>query len=230
MNVFDHINFFIKNTESSFVNLLSSVAPWAAPLAPAYMSFDHMTKNLHFPEWIAWSIAIVVEIVGLSTISTGMMFWHHNRRERAKKNQVPLGLVIGTFVFYLFVIFTINVVLDLAPKDDVVIYSLARSSLILLTIPAALLIAMRTQHTEIINELQEEKRQKTKEKLTQNFHEIYTNYPSDLPFSVTDWRKLSQIITPEHERWIMETDINVIANLFGVTRKTVYNWRDHLTN
>lgn len=228
MNIFDYINFAIKNTEASFVNLLSSVAPWAAPLAPAYMSFSHMKDSLDFPVWIAWAIAIMVEILGLSTVSTGMTFWNHNKRYTAKYKQAPVGLVIAIFIFYLSTIFLINIVLDLADPTNKLVYSLAKGSLILLNIPAALLIAMRTQHTAILNEIHEENNEKKKEKLSHNFRENYTNYPHDLPINVTDWRKLSKLLTEEHTEWILNTDANIVASVFGITKKTVYNWRRNL--
>ena len=42
MNVFDAINRWINSVEGSVVNLISAIAPWFAPLAPAYMAYQGM--------------------------------------------------------------------------------------------------------------------------------------------------------------------------------------------
>lgn len=228
MNIFDRINFFISNTEASFVNLLSSIAPWLAPLAPAYMSFDHMDKTLGFPFPIALAIGITIEVIGLSTVSTAMAFHAHNKRHTAKYKRAPVGMVVFLFVFYLITVFMINIVLDLAPEGNKYVEAGASGSLILLEVPAALLIAIRTQHTELLNNLREEKEKKERLKVTQKFQRSYIDYPQDLPINVKDFRKLSKILTPEHREWILRTDANIVAELFGVSRKTAYNWKNQL--
>jgi hypothetical protein len=164
--IFDEVNDWIRNSEGSVVNLLSAIAPWAAPVAPAYLSLMHMTHRLSFPQPVAISVAVVVEILGLTTISTAISFWSHNRRYQKAKDykKAPVGLVIGAFVFYLVVIISVNVILDVFPESRVAVI-VSNGLLTTLSIPAATVLAVRTQHTELVKAIKEEnvKRQAKKE-------------------------------------------------------------------
>lgn len=147
MNIFDRINDWIQSVEFSLVNLVSTVAPWLAPLAPAYLSYYHMRDYLLFPNWVALSIAGVVEMLGLSTISTSLMFWNHNRRYSADKNKVPISVPVFSFLFYLGIVMTVNVMLEVSQTGTAVV--LAKALLTLLTVPAAVTLAVRSMHREI---------------------------------------------------------------------------------
>ena len=155
-NIFDRLNDGIRNGEASLVNLLSAIAPWLAPLAPAYLSYTHMSSKLAFPKPIAWAVAIVVEVMGLSAVSTALLFWAHNKRYSKEYKKAPIKIVIGAFVFYLAVILAINVLLEISVANWALVT--AKSLLTLLSIPAALILAVRTQHQELLNEIKDRKK------------------------------------------------------------------------
>lgn len=169
-NVFDTVNDWIRDSEASFVNLLSAVAPWLAPLAPAYMSFRHMTGVMGFPEGIAWSIAAVVEVLGLSGVSTTLDFWTFNRRNDKDKQmrKAPVGIAAGSFLAYLSVILTMNVLLEIATLQGETAKAwaiiLAKALLTLLSVPAAVLMAVRTSHRSLIHEVNLEKAEAKEER------------------------------------------------------------------
>ena len=71
-NSFDKLNEWVNNTEGSLVNFLTAFSPWLAPIAPAFMTYHHMVEFLEFPIWIAVILALLVEILGFSTVSTGL--------------------------------------------------------------------------------------------------------------------------------------------------------------
>jgi hypothetical protein len=150
-NIFERINNWIQNVEFSLVNFISIVAPWLAPLAPAFLSFKHMREILEYPLWVSLALAGVVEMLGLSTISTTLTFWNHNRRYSADRNKVPLFIPILSFLFYLFVIMAMNVMLEANPSPGTIV--IVNALLTLLTIPAALTLAVRTMHQEMITGL-----------------------------------------------------------------------------
>ena len=156
MNVFDRANDFVRNSESSLVNLLSAIAPWGAPLAPAYMSFSGMQAHLSYPWGVALVIAGVIEILGLATVHTTVLFWRHNRRYTKEYRQMPTLLAGGMFLLYLVIVLTVNVVLEW-PTQWIYTPILARGLLSLLAVPAAVTMAVRTQHTELLNEMREAK-------------------------------------------------------------------------
>ena len=147
MNFFEKANQWIENTESSIVNFVSAFAPWLAPIIPAFLTFKHTQTILGFPKPIAFIGALVIEFLGLATISTSTVFWKHNQRYSSKENQAPLWIALGTFVFYLIVILTVNVVLSwqVYNVEELVAITLLTS----LSVPAAVTIAVRSQYAEI---------------------------------------------------------------------------------
>ena len=151
-NIFDRANAFIRNGESSLVNLLSALAPWGAPLAPAYMAYGGMTGKLGFAPWVALSVAGVIEILGLATIYTALQFWRHNRRYSKSERRMPVELAVSCFVFYLIVVLTTNVLLEI-PGNHPATPVVARALLTLLSVPAGVTLAIRAQHTELLREI-----------------------------------------------------------------------------
>ena len=170
MSFFDKLNDWVNNTEGSLVNFLTAFSPWLAPLAPAYMTYDHMLNILLFDPWLSWVLAGVVEILGFSTVSTGLSFWFYNRANKAKKKKAPLFLVVISFGFYLMLIIVSNVVIDAAKefemfeKDLQMAVLVVRALLTLQTIPAALIVAARTGHRDILDEIKQEKEERDDKK------------------------------------------------------------------
>jgi len=158
--IFKKINEWIRMWEASVINLLSAIAPWLAPLAPAYMTYQNCRGVFEFPEWLAVALAVLAEILGLASINTALTFWAHNRKYTLDKHKVPLWIPITAFVFYLMVIGTMNVVLEIWPGDRGVLI-LARALLLAMVIPAGVLIAVRAAHTEIIEGLRRPATQST---------------------------------------------------------------------
>lgn len=183
---FDNLNAAIRNSEASLVNLLSAIAPWAAPLAPAYMTFMHMESELNYPVIVAFAVAGVVEILGLSAVSTILAFWAHNRRYKTEYRKAPVLVAVLSFVSYLLVILTVNVVLEAAKIpgsfiDPAWIKVIAQALLTLLNVPAAVLLAIRTQHKEALDEIEEIK--KSRKALSPRPVMLESSTPLTLPYT-----------------------------------------------
>lgn len=159
MNKFDRLNDWIRNTESSVVNVISAIAPWLAPLAPAYMTFEHARTTLGFPLWIAVPGAVTVEILGFSTVSTFLAFWFYNRKNQAEAKKAPIALVVFSFVFYLALILVSNVILDWFDNAKWAVI-VVRALFTLQSIPAALIVATRTQHRDMLAAIEKDKANK----------------------------------------------------------------------
>lgn len=155
-NFFEKVNDAIRNTESSIVNMISAIAPWLAPIAPAYMTYKHAIDTLKFEKWVAIPSAIVVEILGFSTVSTFLAFWFHNRKNTAESKRAPVEVVAISFIFYLTLILVSNVILDWfdSAKFAVII---VRALFTLQSVPAALIVAVRTQHRDLLANIEKEK-------------------------------------------------------------------------
>lgn len=230
-NFFDRLNEWVNDTEGSLVNFLTAFSPWLAPLAPAFMTFEHMQKFLNFPLFICIALALLVEILGFSTVSTALDFWFHNRKEKAGIKKAPLEVVIGVFVFYLALILVSNVVIDVSmaylnegwQKGSIII---VRALLTLQTIPGALIVAVRTGHRELLREIKKEKEQKLSESMGKSRGEsgqFSENFPKR-------WSELRPTLTWEQVVWwsgINSTEVKEKAKLHKVDERSIVNWRSY---
>lgn len=211
MNIFDRINKWIEDVEYSVVNVISSIAPWLAPLAPAYLSYFHMRNILEFPVWVSLSIAGVVEMLGLSTISTFLEFWNHNRHYSADKNKVPVLIPVFSFFFYLGIVLTVNVMLEVSPNGNAPI--MAKAFLTLLTVPAAATLAVRVMHRDIRDGLK-----KPLKSHENKIPEISGNLPRS-----ADWRTV-----PHQDRMKISTMTpKMISQGYAVSERTARNWKEN---
>lgn len=229
MNIFDRFNEWINDFEGSFVNSLTAFAPWIAPLAPAYMTYVHMVDFLEFPKILAFALAVMVEILGFGTVSTGLDFWFYNRRERAGNKKAPLTIIIITFAFYLVLILVSNVVIDISnaylseawQKGAVI---LVRLLLTLQTIPGALMVAARTGHRDLLKEIKKEKEQKLSEifpKVRGESDQNGQNFPKT-------WHELLPTLSPDDIIWWSFIDSDIVKEMskkHKVSERTITNWR-----
>lgn len=218
---FDGTNLLIRSVESSIVNLLAAVGPWLAPLAPAFMSYIHMRNTMLFPEWVSISIALVIEILGLSAVSTMISFWMHNRKGGAKMKRAPLGITIFAFTFYLAVVLTLNVALDAAteigdPATSTMTMIMSRGLLTLLSIPAALILAVRTGHRELLMQIERDKEER-RSKLQLRSKQV-SSYSDN---GRKDYRHLSH----KEKMQVFELSTKEVMQAFGVSERTAQNWR-----
>lgn len=231
-NIFEEANSVIRDVETSFVNFISAVAPWAAPLAPAYLTWVHMQSGLGFPPWVAFFLALVVEILGLSAISTILGFWSHNRRYKADVRKAPVIVPIIAYVFYLTIIITVNVLFE-AAKDPVMGLSeswVRIGAIILLSLfglPAALIIGVRTLHHEMLGQLEEQRKAR---RVTQ-----VQETPATLVFEQAQddhARKKLVFFADVQAGKVNESDLNPdsISATYNVSTRTAYRWLQSLKN
>jgi len=243
MNGFDQLNLIIRNSEASLVNLLSALAPWAAPLAPAYMTFSHLVSGgFGFPAYIAWAVAMVVEVLGLSSISTILAFWSYNRRFKDDTRKAPVWLAVLSFIIYLAVILLVNVALDAAnilatPESQAWIKVGAKALLTLLSVPAAVILATRTQHKEMLDTVERDRERRREEKRALLREPVYRgvvhNNGNDSG-SISSKRKqfLLDVRSGELNRRLEEMEVPLsplaLMDIYGVSQRTAYRMLDVL--
>jgi len=237
-NIFDQINSIIRNVEGSIVNLLSGIVPWFAPIPAAYMSYVHMTKLLEFPSLVAGPVAAVIEVLGFATVSTILSFWSYNKRYSDEKKQAPVGLVVFAFVFYLGIVLVMNVIIEATVgtemfKGAVIV---VRALLTLMSIPAALVLAVRTQHQEVLNDGEEQKRVRAfKKQYGDRWFEVMYgakpesgNFPKLSETFNSSWRTARKSMSEEDVQFIATAPVADIMTKFGIrVERTAYNWQEY---
>lgn len=144
----------INSAEHSFLDLLSALVPYAVPIIPAYLTFYHTRDMMDFPPNVAGSAAFVVEVLGITSVSTSIRFWRHNLRYKTETNRAPFWLALATYVFYIVVVLAVNVILEIetAQRTPTVIWAIGLFSL--LSVPSGVLISIRTQYAQMLEERQ----------------------------------------------------------------------------
>jgi archaellum biogenesis protein FlaJ (TadC family) len=212
MNLFDKVNSWIENTETSIVNFVSAFSPWLAPLIPAFLTFRHTQTFLDFPLFMAVVSACVIEFLGLATISTTLEFWKHNQRYKTDKYQSPIWVSLFTFAFYLTIVLVVNVVLSADYYEPRKL--IAVTLLTTLSIPAAVTIAVRTQHSE------------TKREIKSRYSKKGETRPKKKAESFPkDFRYLSQ----SQKDQVKSMNLQEIMSL-GVQERTARNWMKYVNN
>ncbi len=152
----------LQDTSQTFervvIDNLSAFTPWLAPLIPASMAYHNMIVRLDFSPVVSLLGAIAVEFLGLSAVSTALEFWKYNEDKRKTDNSAPFVVALLTGVFYVVIILTVNAMLDLTQTLEVKVA--AKAMLSLLSVVAAVIIALRSQHRRRQKEISDEKAQR----------------------------------------------------------------------
>lgn len=152
--LFKAISETVNGGENAIIDAISAITPYLVPIIPAYLTFFHVhdPRAMNFPVEIAWTAAIVVEFLGMSSMATTIRFWRNNQRYKSEKNQAPFWIALLTYIFYLAITMTVNVLLeaDLGDRSRIVIWAIGLFSM--LSVPSGVLIAVRSIYREMLEE------------------------------------------------------------------------------
>lgn len=223
----------IRAAERSLVDNIAATVPWLAPIAPAYMAYHNTHTVFGWPSWVAWTVALAVEGLGLSAISTAFRLWEWNDSRRVSDQPAPIGAALAAVGTYTAVVIIVNVMLD----GGGVVERLAKAILSLLSLVAGVVLALRSQQArrEAAREREREERRAARMgKIRQDGGEnaesggkVSGKLPvvSDLEFSGNgrhrDWRMLSR---EERMRVASCRRSRDVMDLFGVPERTARNW------
>lgn len=130
-------------SEEKLIDNVARIVPWFAPLIPASFAYHNSVKVLQLAKIEAFLVAFVVELLGLATVHT--FFSLAESMKTAKENKPKHETVIMGFmaVFYLAIVVTVNILLDLEHIWQIIA---ARALLSLISIPAAVTLSIRNLH------------------------------------------------------------------------------------
>jgi len=150
---FEWLTFTLTGAERGFLDLLSVAVPYAVPIIPAYLTYYHTVEQMNFPPWVAWTAAFVVEVLGLTSVSTAIRFYRHNQKYKKSDNKAPFWLALGVYIFYIIIVLVVNVILEkiAGVRNGWVIFAIALFSL--LSFPSGVLISIRTQYAEMLEDI-----------------------------------------------------------------------------
>lgn len=164
-SLFDGVSDTLNGAERSILDFVSMFVPWAVPIIPAYLTFFHTKDMMQFPEWVAWTAAFVVEALGITAVSTAIRFWKNNQQYKSQQEKAPFWLAVGVYVFYIAVVLTVNVLLEVTAgtRSGTVILAIGLFSL--LSFPSGVLISIRAQFREQLEDREERKQERRQERV-----------------------------------------------------------------
>ncbi len=202
----------IKKLEAMTIDTIAAITPWLAPLIPAYLVFHNMVGRLGYTPIFGLVGAAAVEFLGLSAVHTATTF--HQWNAGHKNDQAPFWLALAAGLFYVIIVLTVNAALDIWPGYDGV-KILAHALLSLLSVDAAVIIAVRAQHARRWHERQEARQ--TRQAARQDANETRTDAnetrtPATRDEFITAWRANGH------------TSIAALAQELGVNARTAQKW------
>lgn len=242
-NFFDRANDIVRDTETSLVNFLSAIAPWLAPLAPAYLTWSHMQGELGFPWWVALAVSGVVEILGLSATFTVLRFWSHNRKYTKSDRKAPVIVPVISFVFYMVVIMSVNVLLE-ASKEGLLPITPAWARiwaillLVLLSLPATLIIGVRTLHNELLEDIEDERDHRRKMRMAARLPAEVVPVVSNMPHNGSGTKKKAKFFVDvrsgRFQKMLddggLELSAATIASLYETSERNAFRWLAEIKN
>ena len=153
IKVLQYVTRLIKQGEETAITFISTVIPWLVPVVPAYITYNHSITDLGFHWLVAACVGISVEGLGLTSMYRTFQFLEHNRKYKDEKKKSPWGIPAATYLLYLTIVMTVNVVLDYQ-KGVNTFHLIAIALLTLLSLPAGVLIAVMAVHEERVSEHQ----------------------------------------------------------------------------
>ncbi len=212
---------FVRALEHRIIDTVSATTPWLAPILPAYMVYSSVETRLDFPAWVAIATGLAIEFLGLSAVHTTFQLWSWNQKA-AEANRAPVWVAGLTGTFYLAVVLTVNVVLDLGRADWQSI--LAKGLLSTVSIIAAIVLAVRAQHSRRLSDLAEasaERKARRHGVPGQGVRQVEEVERSAWP---NDWRKLGD----DQRDSLRGLSASEIVEVTGVDDRTARNWAARL--
>jgi len=150
--LFNFIARIFIDGEKSFLDIISAIIPYGVPVIPAYLMYHNAREQMNFPHEVALVAAIVVEGLGLASVTTAIQFFRNNQRYKDEKNKAPFWVAVAVYGFYILVVMLVNVILEWVSGARSGWVILAIALFMLLGIPAGVLIGIRHQFAKMLEE------------------------------------------------------------------------------
>jgi len=111
VRIFEWLSASINGGERAIIDLASAVVPYMVPIIPAYLMYDHAMNHMGFEPWIAKTAGVVVELLGLASVSTAVRFFLYNRRfkkdaKNENPNKAPFKQAMAIYASYVVIVYS----------------------------------------------------------------------------------------------------------------------------
>jgi hypothetical protein len=166
----------ISEIENGLVDGIAAIGPWITPLPSAVLVANAVVKDLHWIPALGWITAVIIESLGLTTVSTSLLLWDYNVGKRKTDPGAPFLLAASLVGVYLFSAIGLTVFLDIFPE----LGRYAPALFPLLALVGAVNLALRSGHRRRLSGIAQDRAERKAER--QSSHLPFTQ-PSNLLMS-----------------------------------------------
>ena len=230
----------IGTIENMVIDFISELVPWLAPLPSAALVSRAVITYLGFGTIMGVVSAIIIEFLGLTSISTSLTIWNYNENRRKQDKPAPFFLSLGLVGFYLVSTIGLTVFLDTFPT----LAHFAPALFPFLALVGGLNLVLKMDHRNRLKRLSDEKaerhdrRQEIRQTTTNESENLVTNNVSNHRKSNTNLDILqsgrkAKVDTNLNKTFDIfklnpTTPITDAARVVGVSRTTIYTYLDEL--
>lgn len=143
--------FSFDNIEHLLLVVVSRLAPWAAPLAPAYFVAHTIQKHFVTPAWVAIAVGVTVEAVGIASTHVTLEMYTYNQAKRKTDPPAPFNVGVAVSGIYFVTGIVLTVVLEIIPSSVII----APAFFFLLAIVAYIVLALMSDHAKRVQGIAE---------------------------------------------------------------------------
>lgn len=206
--------------DQTLTELLISITPFVASIIPAIFLYLNLTSIMLIPWYLALLIAAAAEGIGVGSIAICFKAIQFNKRYKDEKNHVYVWPPLISYGIYLAAIIVTNAILE-APgwhERSVVLSSIAKGCLSLLSLSGALMIATNNSINLVVAK-NKPKERKAAVKVSKK--------KTDRPvFAVKHWDNLTAEMKAELSNGHAPDELTAIFP--QVTARTIRRWKEKI--
>lgn len=225
VRLFEWLSQSINGGEKAIIDLVSAIVPYLVPIIPASLMYDHALNDMGFAPWIAKTAGVVVELLGLASVSTAVRFFLYNKRfkkdaKNENPNKAPFKQVMTIYASYVLIVLVVNVILEWQNQTRTgwTIFAIAAFSL--LSFPSGWLVALRAGFSEM---LEEKNASKGSSVINEKKPKHASQYKTEiLAMLDAEYEKTKRVLSPKEITAKLKLDHN---NNKGFVSTTTSEWR-----
>lgn len=182
---------WLDKTEHFLIILVSRLAPWAAPLAPAFLVARSIQEHFETPLWTGIAVGVTLEAVGVASAHITLEMHNYNTDPVRVKTDPSapfwLGLVATSVYFVTGIVLT--VLLEVWPDS----IKFAPALFFMLAGVAYVTLALISGHSRRLEQVTEAREERKRHKVAGKSPEDFPLSPSWLPVvpgNITEFRRL----------------------------------------
>lgn len=209
----------IRRIETTLTDTAAALIPWLAPLPSAWLVGAASIEYLSWPLPVAIVTAVIVEGLGISSMSTALELREYNQAKRKTDPAAPAWLAAILAGVYLLTAVSLTVFLDLLPS----LAHVAPAIFPGLSLVGAVLLALRADHRRRLAAIAQDKAERKAARqavstVKRKVSSVKVRQPSSVKVdSLLDAYLDNPLLTPTQA-----------AQALGVSRQTIYTYLEQL--